>query len=77
MAFQEMPAGQFKTHCLRLLDDVRQRRIPLVITKRRKAIAKLVPVEDAVVPSFDALKGTVMFHGDVIASIDEAWHADC
>lgn len=38
-------AGEFKAQCLQLLNDVAERRQTLLITKRGKPIARLVPVE--------------------------------
>ena len=37
-------AGEFKTKCLKLLDEFASLRQPLIITKHRKAVAKLVPM---------------------------------
>jgi prevent-host-death family protein len=36
-------AAKFKAHCLSLMDDVHKNREPIVITKRGKPVAKLVP----------------------------------
>ena len=38
-------AGEFKTRCFALLDEVAQTGQPLVVTKRGKPVARLVPVE--------------------------------
>ena len=40
-----IPAGEFKTHCLSIIDDVRKRRQPVLITKKGVAVAKRAPVE--------------------------------
>ena len=37
-------AGDFKTKCLKLLDQAAETREPLVITKHGKAVARLVPM---------------------------------
>ena len=37
-------AGKFKARCLTLMDDVQATRQPILITKRGKPVAKLVPV---------------------------------
>jgi prevent-host-death family protein len=42
---QEIPASQFKMHCLALMDQVQQSGRELVITKRGKPVAKLVPAD--------------------------------
>jgi prevent-host-death family protein len=39
-----MPAGEFKQTCLRVLDEVGTSGEPVVITKRGKPVAQLVPV---------------------------------
>ena len=38
-------AGEFKTHCLRYLDELSKQHKTFVITKHGKAIAKLIPIE--------------------------------
>jgi len=38
-------AGEFKAKCLQLIDDVAERRQPLIITKRGQPLAKLVPID--------------------------------
>jgi prevent-host-death family protein len=40
-----MAAGEFKQGCLALLDRVASQGLELVITKRGRAMARLVPVE--------------------------------
>ncbi len=40
-----MPAGEFKQTCLRLLDEVGASGEPIVVTKRGKPVAQLVPVK--------------------------------
>jgi prevent-host-death family protein len=72
----EVPAGEFKARCLKLMDEVRTTRRPLVITKRGKPVAKLVPVEEELQPLFGRLKGTVTIHGDIIGPIEQDWHAE-
>ena len=39
-------AADFKANCLRLMDEVAQQRRPIIITKRGKPVAKLVPIEE-------------------------------
>lgn len=40
---QTIAAGRFKNVCLKMLDEVAATRTPLVITKRGKPVAQLVP----------------------------------
>lgn len=40
----KIAAGEFKTHCLGIMDQVYESHRTFVITKRGKPVAKLVPV---------------------------------
>jgi prevent-host-death family protein len=40
-----MPAGQFKAKCLAVMDEVQAKRIPVLLTKNGKPVAKLVPLD--------------------------------
>ncbi len=42
---KQMAAGEFKAHCLAVMDEVAATREPVVITKRGKPVAKVIPVE--------------------------------
>lgn len=44
---KQVTTGEFRAHCLAVLNEVARTREPVVITKRGKPVAKLVPVEDA------------------------------
>jgi len=39
--------SQLKAHCLRLVEEVARKRRSIVVTKRGKPVARLVPVGDA------------------------------
>ena len=73
---RDVAAGEFKARCLKLMDGVRASRRPVVITKRGKPVAKLVPVEEEVPSLYGRLKGTVTIHGDIINPIAQDWHAE-
>jgi prevent-host-death family protein len=45
MATKSVPAGVFKQGCLRMLDEVAETHQEIVITKRGRPVAKLVPVK--------------------------------
>ena len=53
-------ATEFKAKCLQLIDEVhKNKRKPVVITKRGKPYARLVPAERPVGPFRGCMKGTV------------------
>lgn len=72
-----MPAGQFKARCLRVMEDVKKYRIPVVITKKGRAVAKLVPADAPVTDVFGCMAGTAKIIGDVEAPVVPAgaWEA--
>ena len=73
---KKIGAGEFKAHCLTLMEDVRSTREPLVITKRGKPVAKLVPLDDAKDEFFDRLKGVIKIVGDIESPIEYgAWES--
>jgi len=67
-------AGDFKAKCLQLLDDVAEQRESLIITKRGKPIAKLVPVEPEQ-KLFGALQGSVVDEADIVSPVGTEWDA--
>lgn len=70
-------AAQFKAKCLKLIDEVAATREPLIITKRGKPLAKLVPIEDeSLPPLFGYMKGTVEILGDIVNVPHDAWAAE-
>lgn len=72
-----IPAGEFKAHCLKLMDEVQQSHEEIVITKFGKPVAKLVPIDDKEEKSlFGFLKGTVTIKGNLVAPTGEKWLAD-
>lgn len=65
-------ASEFKAKCLDLMDQVQQRHVWVVVTKRGTPVAKLGPVDETPPDPFGFLRGTVVSdHGLV-----EAEHGD-
>ena len=73
---RRISAGEFKSTCLRLMDDVQRSKRSVVITKRGKPVAKLVPYSEDALQLFGALAGTAHVHGDLIQPIDVLWEAN-
>jgi prevent-host-death family protein len=74
---QQMGAGEFKAKCLSVLDEVQRTRKEVVITKRGKPVARLLPpVEEDGGPSFGRMKGTIKILGDIVSPIDLEWGGD-
>ncbi|MGH8134295.1 MAG: type II toxin-antitoxin system Phd/YefM family antitoxin [Steroidobacteraceae bacterium] len=73
----EIPAGEFKAKCLQLMDKVARSREPLVITKRGRPVAKLVPADDPhpAAPLFGYMAGSAKIHGDIVHMPSLEWSA--
>ena len=67
-------AGKFKDICLKALDDVSKTRTAILITKRGRPIAKLVPYTAPV--KHDSLVGSVLEERGDPFSTGETWNAD-
>ncbi|MBA3580488.1 MAG: type II toxin-antitoxin system Phd/YefM family antitoxin [Gemmatimonadaceae bacterium] len=71
-----MPAGEFKTKCLELMDNVRDRRAEITITKRGVPVCKIVPLDQTPEPVFGSMAGTVLYYNDPTEPTGEKWEAD-
>lgn len=73
-----MRAGEFKARCLKVMDQVRATREPVIITKRGRQVAKLVPVDTRGDDIFGCLKGVVEIVGDIESPLvaPEDWEAN-
>jgi prevent-host-death family protein len=61
-----LAASEFKAKCLRLLDRVEAEGETLVITKRGRPVAKVVPVSSPKRSLRGSWKGLVKIKGDVV-----------
>ena len=71
---RHVPAGLFKAKCLALLDEVASTGRPLIVTKRGRPVAEVVPVEPPA-----SLAGSVkvlVSDEELIAPLDEPWDAE-
>jgi len=59
-------ATDFKARCLRVLDDVQATGNEVVVTKRGKPVARLVPIGSARQSLRGAWKGRARVHGDIV-----------
>jgi len=75
-AVKSIPAGEFKAKCLKILDEVAETREPVVVTKFGKPVAMIVPARREKVELRGALKGSVLWEGDIISPLDVEWEAN-
>ena len=72
----QIAAGEFKAKCLHLLDEVQRSRQEIVITKRGRPVARLLPADAEVPVLFGRMKGSAEIRGDLVAPVGEKWDAD-
>jgi prevent-host-death family protein len=65
-------AGEFKSKCLKLLDEVAETRETLVITKHGRPVAQVVPMPPTV-DLFGAMRGSATILGDIISPLENEW----
>ncbi len=72
---KKMAAGEFKAQCLKVMDRVKATREPVVITKKGRPVAKLVPVDSTARDFLGSLAGTIEIAGDIESPVEsaEAW----
>lgn len=72
-----LPAAEFKARCLSIMEEVRQKREPVLITKRGKPLAKLVPPDQKSNDLIGRLNGVIKITGDIESPIEppEAWES--
>lgn len=71
----QISAAEFKARCLSLMDNVEHDRTHIVITKRGRPVAKLVPYKEELPALFGFMAGTGTINGDIIAPLDVKWNA--
>jgi len=59
-----VPAGEFKSRCLKLLDEVAAKRHTLVVTKRGRPVAHVTPV-----PQEGDFVGSMRESGEILGDI--------
>jgi prevent-host-death family protein len=70
---KQMAAAKFKEHCLALLDEVDQDGV--VITKRGKPVAKLIPIASDSASLIGSLKKKIKIKGNIL-STGVRWDAE-
>lgn len=70
---KQMPAGEFKAHCLAVMKQVQATGEPVVVTKRGAPVVKVVPAEAESDDIFGFMAGRVKIVGDIESPIPVEW----
>jgi prevent-host-death family protein len=71
----KIAAGKFKAQCLALLDQVAREHQTILVTKRGKPVARVVPVTEGEVDPRERLRGSVLRERDIVSPVGVAWEA--
>jgi prevent-host-death family protein len=66
MKDRSIPVSEFKTRCLRLLEEIATEGKSIVITKRGRPMARVTPVTAPARPLRASWKNSVRLRGDVV-----------
>ena len=66
---KQIPAGEFKSKCLAIMDQVMHSGEPVVITKHGKPVVKLVPAANNADDIFDYMAGKAKVVGDIVGPV--------
>ena len=61
-----MPVSEFKAKCLQLLKDVETKGDRIVITKRGRPVAEVIPSKNVIPPLRGSWKDSVRILGDIV-----------
>lgn len=70
-----MKASEFKSKCLKLMDEVAENGVEIVITKNGRPVAKLTVFQERPKTLFGAGRDRMKILGDIISPIDVEWEA--
>lgn len=70
-----MAITDFKMHALQVLGEVAKTKEPVVVTKRGKPLAEIIPFAEKT-PSPGTLAETLVFEDDIVSPLgEETWNA--
>ena len=71
-----LPVTEFKAKCLHLLDQVARQGDSLVITKRGRPVARVVPISSVAKPLRGSWKNVFKANGDIVQfDVTEDWES--
>ena len=71
-----MSATEFRAKCPGLIDEVAETGREIVIAKRGRPVARLVPFRRRMGAPFGFFRDEIRIHGDIGAPIDVEWDAE-
>lgn len=75
MRQDRVTTSELKARCAQVIERVARHRQPVVIVRRGRPVARLVPVEERPTSLFGCASGCVAIRGDIVAPLDVDWEA--
>jgi prevent-host-death family protein len=73
---RELSTSQLKAHCSEVVEGVASRRETVIVTRRGRPVAKIVPIDAGEQRAlFGCARGVLTIRGDLIDPVDVAWEA--
>jgi len=74
----KISTAKFRANCFKIIDEISQKQTEVIITKRGKAIVKLIAIksENQSAPMLGVLDGAGETVGDLIEPFNEEWKLD-
>lgn len=78
MGQRKMSAAKFRAECLQVLDTVAAARTEVVVTKRGKPVARIVPITESGSTRYGALRAItkIIDARDDLLSADDTWSVE-
>ncbi|MBI2838474.1 MAG: type II toxin-antitoxin system Phd/YefM family antitoxin [Acidobacteria bacterium] len=73
---RSVKVSEFKARCLRLLQEVADSDRTIIVTKRGKPIARVIPFRRRAAPICGAHRGEIHVRGDIVRSGGPRWEAE-
>lgn len=70
-----MKASEFKTRCLKVMDEIAESGEAVVVTKNGRPVSRVEPYRQRRTTLFGAFAGAVEVTGDLVAPVDAGWEA--
>lgn len=68
--------SELKARCAEIVGRVARTRAPVILTKRGRPVARILPVEEGEgADLFGCIKGSIVICGDIVAPLDVEWEA--
>ena len=68
-------ASELKAHCSEVIDSVEKGRRTILVTRRGRPVALIVPAQEQETTLFGFARGTILVQGDILEPLDVTWEA--